>query len=80
MSNKEILGKVYKMIPPMLEHFHKGKPPQSSTSISLDFGGMDRHVPRGFGSLNVEAIGLWIVNKEIARTQPRLFEYIEQRR
>ena len=25
MSRKEILGKVYKMIPPMLEKFHKGK-------------------------------------------------------
>lgn len=25
MSRKEILGKVYKMIPPMLESFHKGK-------------------------------------------------------
>lgn len=24
MSRKEILGKVYKMIPPMLESFHKG--------------------------------------------------------
>ena len=24
MSRKEILGKVYKMIPPMLEKFHKG--------------------------------------------------------
>ena len=23
-SRKEILGKVYKMIPPMLESFHKG--------------------------------------------------------
>jgi len=25
MSRKEILGKVYKMIPPMLENFHKGE-------------------------------------------------------
>lgn len=25
MSRKEILGKVYKMIPPMLESFHKGE-------------------------------------------------------
>ena len=24
MANKELLGKVHKMIPPMLEHFHKG--------------------------------------------------------
>lgn len=26
LSRKELLGKVYKMIPPMLESFHKGKP------------------------------------------------------
>jgi hypothetical protein len=25
LSRKELLGKVYKMIPPMLESFHKGK-------------------------------------------------------
>ena len=25
MSRKELLGKVYKMVPPMLEKFHKGK-------------------------------------------------------
>ena len=25
MSRKEILGKVYKMVPPMLEKFHKGE-------------------------------------------------------
>ncbi len=25
MSRTEILGKVYKMIPPMLEKFHKGE-------------------------------------------------------
>ena len=24
MANKELLSKVHKMIPPMLEHFHKG--------------------------------------------------------
>ena len=24
MTRKEILGKVYKMVPPMLEKFHKG--------------------------------------------------------
>jgi len=24
MTRKEVLGKVYKMIPPMLEKFHKG--------------------------------------------------------
>lgn len=24
LSRKELLGKVYKMIPPMLEKFHKG--------------------------------------------------------
>jgi len=24
MTRKEILGKVYKMVPPMLESFHKG--------------------------------------------------------
>lgn len=25
LSRKEILSKVYKMVPPMLEKFHKGK-------------------------------------------------------
>ena len=25
LSRKELLGKVYKMIPPMLDKFHKGK-------------------------------------------------------
>ena len=25
LSRKELLGKVYKMVPPMLESFHKGK-------------------------------------------------------
>jgi hypothetical protein len=25
-SRKEILGKLYKMVPPMLESFHKGLP------------------------------------------------------
>ena len=25
LTRKELLGKVYKMIPPMLEKFHKGK-------------------------------------------------------
>jgi ATP-dependent NAD(P)H-hydrate dehydratase len=25
LTRKELLGKVYKMIPPMLESFHKGK-------------------------------------------------------
>jgi ATP-dependent NAD(P)H-hydrate dehydratase len=25
MTRKEILGKVYKMVPPMLEKFHKGE-------------------------------------------------------
>lgn len=31
-SRKDILSKVYKMVPPMLESFHKGKsqPPQAS--------------------------------------------------
>lgn len=24
-SHKQLLGKVYKMVPPMLEKFHKGK-------------------------------------------------------
>jgi ATP-dependent NAD(P)H-hydrate dehydratase len=25
LTRKELLGKVYKMVPPMLEKFHKGK-------------------------------------------------------
>lgn len=42
-SRKELLGKVYKMIPPMLESFHKGEkhwhcrmsPPDENSSIAL---------------------------------------------
>jgi len=35
MSRKEILGKVYKMIPPMLEKFHKGKHETKHESSSM---------------------------------------------
>jgi ATP-dependent NAD(P)H-hydrate dehydratase len=31
-SRKEIIGKVYKMIPPMLESFHKGAQQAINTS------------------------------------------------
>ena len=34
MSRKEILGKVYKMVPPMLEKFHKGE--QLSVQHKID--------------------------------------------
>lgn len=34
MTRKEILGKVYKMVPPMLEKFHKGTQPQNGKHLS----------------------------------------------
>jgi len=36
MANKELLTKVHKMVPPMLEHFHKGKSSDTHTSCSLE--------------------------------------------
>lgn len=34
MTRKEILGKVYKMVPPMLESFHKGTLRQETYRLS----------------------------------------------
>jgi hypothetical protein len=35
LSRAEILGKVYKMVPPMLEKFHKGEHETSSKKICI---------------------------------------------
>lgn len=40
VSRKEMLGKVYKMVPPMLEKFHKGQREHATNILSNQIDGV----------------------------------------